>query len=164
MPPRRYQVAPATPTDDDHRQDDEQAENRSGHFAHHLQRTPRVPLSCDDDAPSSPPVATRQQSTALAVPRTRSSGSALEMQYPMWLVPLHNFLGLTALLPHQELRRQNKLVQHDPIMRTVIFVSHQWTAFHHPDHTGRQLRTLQRMFQRMLSGEVPTVDAHSAIG
>ena len=44
-------------------------------------------------------------------------------------------------------------------MKTVIFVSHQWTSFDHPDHSGRQLKTLKRMFERMLTGEVPEVDA-----
>ena len=43
-------------------------------------------------------------------------------------------------------------------MKTVIFVSHQWTSFDHPDHSGRQMRALQRMFQRMLTGQVPEVD------
>lgn len=77
----------------------------------------------------------------------------------MFVIPIHEFLGLTELLPHQELRRRNMLVKRDDSMETVIFVSHQWTSFDHPDHTGRQLRTLQRMFERMLTGQVPEVDA-----
>ena len=74
-------------------------------------------------------------------------------------MPIHIFLGLAELLPHQELRQRNMLVQRDESMGTVIFVSHQWTSFDHPDHTGRQLRTLQRMLQRMRTGQVPDVDA-----
>ena len=88
----------------------------------------------------------------------RGRQSRLREQYPMWLLPLHHLLNLTELLPHQELRRQRKLVRRTALMKTIIFVSHQWTSFDHPDHTGRQLRALQVMFQRMLTGDVPTVD------
>ena len=77
----------------------------------------------------------------------------------MFVIPIHTFLGLTELLPHQELRRRGMLVEREKSMATVIFVSHQWTSFDHPDHTGRQLRTLQRMFERMLTSQVPEVDA-----
>ena len=85
--------------------------------------------------------------------------SAITMQFPMFVMPLHHFLGLAELLPHQELRRRNMLVERDDSIQTIIFVSHQWTSFDHPDHTGRQLRTLQRMFERMFTGKVSEVDA-----
>ena len=88
---------------------------------------------------------------------TESSG--IEMQFPMFVIPIHKLLGLSELLTHQELRRKNLLVERNASMETVIFVSHQWTSFDHPDHTGRQLRTLQRMFERMIRGKVPEVDA-----
>ena len=68
-------------------------------------------------------------------------------------------LGLDELLPHQELLRRGMLVQWEARMRTVIFISHQWTSFDHPDHTGRQLHTVQRMLERMVTGDVPAVDA-----
>ena len=92
-------------------------------------------------------------------PQPLESASGIEMQFPMWVMPIHKFLGLTELLPHQELRRSNMLVERDDSMETVIFVSHQWTSFDHPDHTGRQLLTLQRIFARMIMGQVPEVDA-----
>ena len=122
----------------------------------------------DNEAPPAQPaslqVATRPHgntnTTAVTLPEARATESpAIEMQFPMWLMPIHIFLGLTALLPHQELRRMNMLVQREASMETVIFVSHQWTSFDNPDHTGRQLRTLQRLFERMLTGQVPEVDA-----
>jgi len=81
------------------------------------------------------------------------------MQFPMFMMPLPHFLRLDELLPHQELRRRNMLVERDDSVQTIIFVSHQWTSFDHPDHTGRQLRTLQRMFERMFTGKVSEVDA-----
>ena len=91
--------------------------------------------------------------------RPRKLSTAVEVQYPMWLLPLHHFLGLDELLPHQELLRRGMLVQWEARMRTVIFISHQWTSFDHPDHTGRQLQTVQRMLERMVMGQVSAVDA-----
>jgi len=92
-------------------------------------------------------------------PQPLESASGIEIQFPMWVMPIHEFLGLTELLPHQELRRMGALVERDDSMETVIFVSHQWTSFDHPDHTGRQLLTLQRIFDRMVTGDVPEIDA-----
>ena len=100
----------------------------------------------------------RRMVTAYLPPRSAKS-SGIEMHFPMFVMPIHKFLGLTELLPHQELRRMNMLMERKDSMETVIFVSHQWTSFDHPDHSGRQLKTLQRMFERMLTGEVPEVDA-----
>jgi hypothetical protein len=51
------------------------------------------------------------------------------------------------------------LVQREESMETVVFVNHQWASFGNPDHNGRQLRALQRMFERMLTGQVPEVDS-----
>jgi hypothetical protein len=39
----------------------------------------------------------------------------------------------------------------------TIFVSHQWTANAHPDHSGKQLRTLQGVLQQMVAGSLGTV-------
>ena len=40
-------------------------------------------------------------------------------------------------------------------MRSVFFVSHQWTSYNHPDHSLRQLRTFQRLLTRMICGQCP---------
>lgn len=52
--------------------------------------------------------------------RRRKPSAAVEMVYPMWLVPLHHFLGLDELLPHQEMLRRGKLVRWQAGLRTVI--------------------------------------------
>ena len=94
--------------------------------------------------------------------RLRRRSTATEEQYPMWVVPLHHFLALKHLKPHAQMRAERKLVQWTGEMKeegTVIYISHQWTAFDHPDHSGKQLRSLQRMLERMVMGRVPDIDA-----
>ena len=41
-------------------------------------------------------------------------------------------------------------------MKSVLFLSHQWTGLDHPDPTLEQLRVVQRMLVRMMSGHGPT--------
>ena len=41
-------------------------------------------------------------------------------------------------------------------MKTVFFLSHQWTSFEHPDHTMDQVRCFKRLLIRMMKGEVAT--------
>ena len=71
----------------------------------------------------------------------RSGPTAIAAQAPMWLMPANEFLALDALRPQQELAAEGKMVVWQPSMETVFFVSHQWTALDHPDHSGLQLRT-----------------------
>mmetsp|Transcript_35470 Transcript_35470/g.82136 ORF Transcript_35470/g.82136 Transcript_35470/m.82136 type:complete len:779 (-) Transcript_35470:104-2440(-) len=81
-------------------------------------------------------------------------GTAVEMKYPMWLVPVSSFVKLAKLEPHQVMRERGELVMWDPSMKTVFFLSHQWTSFEHPDHTLDQLRCFKRLLVRMMKGEV----------
>ena len=82
----------------------------------------------------------------------RDGQTVIKMQAEMWVMPVNVFVSLKEVRPHQELRRQEKLVRWNSSMRTVIFLSHQWTAFDEPDHTREQLRTVQRLIHRMVSG------------
>ena len=74
----------------------------------------------DDELQQSRPAEITQSQT------TEESG--IVMQFPMFVIPVHKFLGLDKFLLHQELRRENMLVERDASMETVIFVSHQWTS------------------------------------
>ena len=81
-------------------------------------------------------------------------GTAVEMKYPMWLVPVSAFVKLAKLEPHQVMRQRGELVMWEPSMKTVFFLSHQWTSFEHPDHTLDQMRCFKRLLIRMMKGEV----------
>ena len=76
----------------------------------------------------------------------------------MCLLPLHEFVGLSKLVPHQELLEQGKLARYESSMRAVFFLSHQWTSFDHPDPTGEQLRCIQRQLLKMLEGSTADVE------
>ena len=83
------------------------------------------------------------------------------MQFDMWVMPVSEFVHLSELRPHEELRQQGKLMRCDASMRGVFFLSHQWTSSSHPDHTTAQLRSFQTLLLRMVRGELPktTYDA-----
>ena len=73
----------------------------------------------------------------------------------MWLISVSQFVRLSELKPHQDLLAEGKLVRWDASMRTVFFLSHQWTSFASPDHSTTQLRSVQSLMLHMMRGNVP---------
>ena len=59
--------------------------------------------------------------------------TSVEMRYPMYVMHVSEFLRLGELEPHQALRDAGKLCTWAPRMKHVIFLSHQWTSYNHPD-------------------------------
>jgi hypothetical protein len=84
-----------------------------------------------------------------------ATGTAVDLQYPMWLMPVSEFLKLTKLEPHQKLRAENRIVQWDTSMKHIFFMSHQWTSFSFPDQSGDQLGAMQRIVLRMMARILP---------
>jgi hypothetical protein len=84
-----------------------------------------------------------------------AAGTAISMQHPMWVMPMFEFVKLSKLEPHQKLRAEAKLVERDRSMKHVFFLSHQWTSLAHPDPSCEQLRAMQRVFLRMMTGILP---------
>ena len=85
----------------------------------------------------------------------RAGETAVLMQAEMWLMPVSEFVKLQTLRPHQDLLAEGKLTRWDSSMTSVFFLSHQWTSFDHPDHTLQQLRSMQRLITRMITGQCP---------
>ena len=102
------------------------------------------------------PSVAHSASDDLALRIARSGETAISMQYDMWLMPVAEFLKLSELRPHQELRAMGKLVRWNATMKAVFFLSHQWTSFTRPDYSTAQLRTVQRLLTRMIQGRLPT--------
>ena len=74
---------------------------------------------------------------------------------PMYVLPVKNFLELTAWAPHQELLKSGKLRQFSEDMRgRVLFCSHQWCSYVHPDPGGDQLEALQGVIQKLAAGKM----------
>ena len=84
----------------------------------------------------------------------------MKTRYPMLVMTVATLLGLTELLPHQDMLREKLLIPYDPLTMAgrIIFVSHQWTGHKKADATGLQLRTLQRVLTRLMRGEISKVE------
>jgi len=88
--------------------------------------------------------------------------TAVTMKSPMWVMPVKKFVLLKRLEPHQVVRERGDLIVWNSDMKHVYFLSHQWTSFAHPDHTNDQLRCIQRLLMRMLTGDIPNTAADFA--
>lgn len=45
-----------------------------------------------------------------------------------------------------------------PIDAHILFLSHEWVGWHHPDPHGIQLKTFLRVMKRLHSGQIPKVE------
>lgn len=73
------------------------------------------------------------------------------LPFPMVLLKLPGFRKLGKFVPHEELLNQSALTwlhTHESIEefistgKFIIFMSHQWTSFTEPDHTGKQYEAM----------------------
>jgi hypothetical protein len=76
--------------------------------------------------------------------------------YRFYALPVEALLKLEEWEPHQRLLGRGLLVDltEQPTDTEVIFISHQWTSFNHPDPTGTQLRALQNVLRKLMAGEM----------
>ena len=71
--------------------------------------------------------------------------TAVTETYPCWGISAEELLKLDGWVPHQDLLEQGKLVKlGEQPDKHIVFISHQWCSFHHPDPSGEQLRVLVR--------------------
>ena len=86
-----------------------------------------------------------------------------DIKYDMYLMNLVTMLKLYGSvsdrkknfhLCHQSLLEQGKLTRFEdlPLGSFVIFVSHQWNSFNHPDPNGRQMQVLATVFRDLRDG------------
>ena len=88
-----------------------------------------------------------------AVTLTKSS---MKGTYPLYAMAVPTLLSLDRWIPHQDLRDAGKVVEMTADLlkeKDVIFISHQWIAFNHPDPGGEQLRALQSTINNLMSGK-----------
>ena len=93
----------------------------------------------------------------LPVPKAPDiKGTAVKETYPMYAIPVEDFLQLKKWRPHQDLLAEGGLIKVDDSRKAdkVIFVSHQWTSFTHPDPKNEQLQALQNVIRNLLSGKM----------
>jgi hypothetical protein len=98
----------------------------------------------------------------------RRNSTASNMGFPMYLVPLDQLDMLyggkeprhNRIEAHQELKRRGELMRWEdlPIDAHIIFLSHEWVGWNHPDPHGIQLKTFLRVMKRLRSGEISQVE------
>ena len=75
------------------------------------------------------------------------------MFFPMYVVKVSDFLEMDGpLKAHDELQQEGLLHEWHPGM-FVIFVSHQWLGFNHPDPQGDQAMCLRQFFNNIITGK-----------
>ena len=93
----------------------------------------------------------------------RRLSTATNTKYDMYLIKLTTMLSSfgdvedrkkNMHLCHQSLLEQEKLTRFEdlPLGSFVIFVSHQWNSFAHPDPNGRQLEVLCKIMRDLRDG------------
>jgi len=98
----------------------------------------------------------------------RRNSTATDMKFPMYLVPLNQLHRLYGgkdprherIEAHQELKRRGELVRWEdlPFDANIIFLSHEWVGWNHPDPHGIQLKTFLKVMKRLISGEISQVE------
>jgi len=98
----------------------------------------------------------------------RRDSTATDMKFPMYLVPLdqlHRLYGgkdprHERIEAHQNLKQRGELVRWEdlPIDAHIIFLSHEWVGWNHPDPHGIQLKTFLRVMTRLRSGKISQVE------
>ena len=93
-----------------------------------------------------------RKSSSLVVEHSKTNKSA----YPCYALPIKTLLELETWQPHQDLLKQGLLCNVDELdgEANVIFLSHQWTSFMHPDPKNAQLHALQTLLKNLLSGSM----------
>jgi len=91
--------------------------------------------------------------------------TATPIQHDMWLISLEMLLTLygrnargVRLDVHQDLRSRGFLVnwRDVPSDTEIIFVSHEWLSWAHPDPKGKQLKVLCHVLERLRHGTLET--------
>jgi len=94
----------------------------------------------------------------------RRDSTASDLRFPMYLVSLNQLqqmyggkeARLKRIEAHQDLKQRGELVRWEdlPMDARIIFVSHEWVGWSHPDPHGIQLRTFLKIMQRLQTGEI----------
>jgi len=98
----------------------------------------------------------------------RRNSTATDIKFPMYLIPLDQLDRLYGgkeprhgrIEAHQELKRRGELVRWEdlPIDAHIIFLSHEWVGWNHPDPHGIQLKTFLRVIERLRSGDISYIE------
>ena len=85
--------------------------------------------------------------------RNQRAGSkdAAATLFPMYTVPIKEFLQMTVMEPHETLKERGQLVSFEKGMGSAAFISHQWVGENSPDPDFRQMSVLQDAIRSLMS-------------
>lgn len=122
--------------------------------------------SCSKNPTKSPQEKTKNRRVRVS---HRRSSTVCGIFHSMYLIPTRKLIELydaeasfkkkVRMHSHQYLRDKGCLVLWDDIPENshIIFVSHEWLSYNHPDPEGVQLETLVSTLRRLKSGQIPNV-------
>ena len=119
-------------------------------------------------APSQAPTMGMSSSSSSFTLQRRLS-TATDIKYDMYLMSLSTMMKLfgspterkkNLQLCHQELLQKGMLTRFEdlPLGAFVMFISHQWNGFNHPDPNGVQIECMVKTFRRLRDGKIARVD------
>jgi hypothetical protein len=77
----------------------------------------------------------------------------------MYVTNVQVLLQLDHMYYHQAmLKKDIMMIWEDWMHGRTIFVSHEWLGWTHADPQDAQFRTLKRVLQRLMTGEIPSVE------
>ena len=78
-----------------------------------------------------------------------------KLAYPMYVIPVKSFLEMEGWVPHQEALAAGMVLEydHDKMEDKVIFISHQWSGWLHPDPKLEQMASLKGALNQLMDGK-----------
>ena len=67
----------------------------------------------------------------------------MKLLFPVYAVAASALANMSAMGSHEEL--QETVIEWTPELGPLVFISHQWSSFTHPDPSGDQFRALQTL-------------------
>jgi len=74
----------------------------------------------------------------------------LEKQYPMCVQPMSRFTTVDRFSVFEDLQEKGQMVEWNPSMAPVVFLSQTWLSFAHPDPDGIKHAVMRGVVKRML--------------
>ena len=98
------------------------------------------------------------ESTALMAPHTLAMKAPdLDDAPPkaqIWVMPIKAVFALTVFESHEELLKRGVLVEWSPGMGDILFLSHTWLRYLHPDGpSGEKLALLKELIHKLISAK-----------
>jgi ankyrin repeat protein len=134
-----------------------------------VQREKRRLRQCNNDALSRFMTRPMSSHSLPGFTLQRRNTTATPVLYDMYLLNLSSMMSMfgdeeerekNLNICHQDLLKREQLVRYEdlPLGAFVMFVSHQWNGFNHPDPSGVQIECMVRMFRRLRDGKIDRVD------